>query len=87
VDDDAFVGTSSTHQLANPNLSARKATDVGLVLNWYLSRNIKVQLNYEETKFDGGAAGGPTGTTNAFCSPGSRLPTERCRRSNPGQPT
>ena len=57
VDDEAFVGSAAT-QLANPNASARKATDYGVSLNWYLNRNIKVQFTYDQTTFEGGAAGG-----------------------------
>jgi phosphate-selective porin OprO/OprP len=29
-----------------------------LGLNWYLNENLKWVLNYEQTSFDGGAAGG-----------------------------
>ncbi|MBI3526695.1 MAG: porin [Betaproteobacteria bacterium] len=54
-DDGAFAGTAAT-RLANPSQSAREAREVGVGLNWYLNRNIKVQINYEETHFDGGAA-------------------------------
>jgi phosphate-selective porin OprO/OprP len=57
VDDEAFVGSSAT-RLANPNASARQATDIGVSLNWYLNRNIKLQLTYDQTSFDGGAPGG-----------------------------
>lgn len=57
VDDDAFLGPAAT-RLADPSASARKATDVGLVLNWYLNRNIKLQANYDQTRFSGGAANG-----------------------------
>jgi phosphate-selective porin OprO/OprP len=56
-DDDAFVGSAAT-QLANPLQSAREAREIGVGLNWYLNRNIKVQINYEETHFDGGAVNG-----------------------------
>lgn len=57
VDADVFTG-SSTARLADPAASARRATDYGVVLNWYLNRNIKVQANYDQTRFQGGAAGG-----------------------------
>ena len=57
VDDEAYVGTSATW-LANPNASARKATDIGVSLNWYLNRNIKLQITYDQTSFEGGAPGG-----------------------------
>ncbi len=60
-DDDAFVGSSATW-LANPAQSAREAREVGVGLNWYLNRNIKVQINYEETHFDGGATFGDRAT-------------------------
>jgi len=57
VDDDAFAGSSAT-RLANPTLSARQALDTGIGLNWYLSRWIRVGLDYDQTKFIGGAIGG-----------------------------
>ena len=53
-DNDAFAGTAAT-QLASPSQSAREAREIGVGLNWYLNRNIKVQINYEETHFNGGA--------------------------------
>jgi phosphate-selective porin OprO/OprP len=56
-DEEAFVGSAAT-QLANPSQSAREAREIGVGLNWYLNRNIKVQINYEETHFDGGAVNG-----------------------------
>lgn len=57
VDDEMFSGTATT-RFADPSVSARKATDLGLVLNWYLNRNIKLQFNYDQTRFKGGAANG-----------------------------
>jgi phosphate-selective porin OprO/OprP len=57
VDNEAFIGSAAT-RLANPNASARKATDFGLSMNWYLNRNIKLQLTYDQTSFEGGAPGG-----------------------------
>jgi phosphate-selective porin OprO/OprP len=57
IDDSAFVGTAAT-RLANPNASAREARYAGLGVNWYFSRNFKIQVNYDQTLFDGGAAGG-----------------------------
>jgi phosphate-selective porin OprO and OprP len=56
-DEDAFIGSAAT-QLANPSQSAREAREIGVGLNWYLNRNIKMQINYEETHFDGGAVNG-----------------------------
>jgi phosphate-selective porin OprO/OprP len=56
-DDQAFLGSAAT-RLADPSQSAREAREIGVGLNWYLNRNIKVQVNYEETHFDGGAPNG-----------------------------
>ena len=53
----AFAGTTAT-RLADPNASAREARDAGIGVNWYFSRNFKIQLNYDQTEFEGGAAGG-----------------------------
>ncbi len=53
IDDKAFDdGFSSI------NSSAREATSFGVGSNWYLTGNVKVALNYTQTHFDGGAAGG-----------------------------
>lgn len=57
VDGAVFEGSTGT-RLADPAVSARKATDYGVVLNWYLNRSVKVQVNYDQTRFQGGAAGG-----------------------------
>jgi len=55
-DDDAFVGGAAS--FADPAVAARKASAYGLGLNWYLNENLKWVLDYEQTSFDGGAAGG-----------------------------
>lgn len=55
-DDDAFVGGAAS--FADPVNAASKATAYGLGLNWYLNENLKWVLNYDRTRFDGGAAGG-----------------------------
>lgn len=57
IDDDAFVGSAGT-RLADPSVSARRADDIGLSLNWYLNRNVKFQTTYDRTRFRGGAAKG-----------------------------
>jgi phosphate-selective porin OprO and OprP len=49
VDDDAFP------LFANPANSATEATSWGVGLNWHLNRNVKLNLNYEQTDFKGGA--------------------------------
>jgi len=53
VGDEAF-----SQGLADIKKSARQATAWGVVLNWYATRNVRYVLNFEQTKFDGGA---PTG--------------------------
>lgn len=57
IDDDAFVGTAAT-RLANPDVSAKKADSYGLGVNWYLTQNAKLTADYNETRFEGGAAAG-----------------------------
>ena len=56
VDDAAFAG--SANSFADPLVSARKASTIGVGLNWYLNQNVKWVLNYEVTSFEGGAADG-----------------------------
>jgi phosphate-selective porin OprO/OprP len=56
VDDAAFAGGAASY--ANPYTSARKATAWGVGLNWYLNRNIRIFLDYDQTFFDGGASTG-----------------------------
>jgi phosphate-selective porin OprO/OprP len=56
IDDDAFIGGADS--FADPAVSARKATAWALGVNWYLNENLKWVLNYERTRFDGGAAAG-----------------------------
>jgi phosphate-selective porin OprO/OprP len=57
VDSDAFAGTAST-RLADPSAQASKATDYGIGIGWDLSRQVRVMLNYDQTKFQGGAPNG-----------------------------
>lgn len=57
IDDEAFIGTSAT-RLANPDVSARQADSFGIGINWYLSSNAKLTADFNQTRFEGGAAGG-----------------------------
>ena len=50
VDNDAFP------LFANPDTSATKATSWGAGVNWHLNRNVKLNLDYEQTDFTGGTA-------------------------------
>lgn len=50
VDDAAFP------LFANPATSASGATSWGVGLNWYLNKNVKFNLNYEQTDFAGGTS-------------------------------
>jgi phosphate-selective porin OprO/OprP len=52
IDDDAFP------LFANPASAATEAKSYGIGVNWYLTSNLKTQLDYINTSFEGGAAGG-----------------------------
>jgi len=53
------VGQDAFDQgLADIKKSARKATAWGVDLNWYVTRNVRYTVNFEQTKFEGGAADG-----------------------------
>lgn len=56
IDDDAFIGGADS--FANPATAASKASAWGVGVNWYLNQNYKWSLNYDVTRFDGGAAAG-----------------------------
>jgi phosphate-selective porin OprO and OprP len=56
LDDATFTGGANS--FANPATSPHKATAAGIGLNWYFTQTIKWQLDYEVTRFDGGAAAG-----------------------------
>jgi phosphate-selective porin OprO/OprP len=55
IDPDAFVRGGDS--FADPATQAQRASAWGLGLNWYFNQNIKWVLDYERTRFDGGAAG------------------------------
>lgn len=56
IDDDAFVGGSNS--FANPATAASKARSIGVALNWYLNQNLRWILEYDQTRFTGGAGTG-----------------------------
>ncbi len=56
VDDATFTGGALS--FADLTKSSSKAQSIGIGANWYLNQNLKVLLEYENTSFDGGAAGG-----------------------------
>ena len=55
IDPDAFP------TYANPAQSAQEARDWGVGINWYLNRNLKLALDYDQTSFDGGAGNNTPG--------------------------
>jgi len=67
VDPDAFP------TFANPNNSAQEAHDWGVGLNWYLNRNVRLYLDYDQTNFQGGAAGGKNRETEHFLGTRAQL--------------
>lgn len=56
LDPQAFAGGSNS--FARPTSSAQRARAVGVGVNWYLNRNLEWMLDYELTRFTGGATGG-----------------------------
>jgi phosphate-selective porin OprO/OprP len=55
-DDATFTGGAAS--FANPASAVRSAAALGLGVNWYLNQNFKWQLDYELTRYEGGAASG-----------------------------
>jgi len=55
-DQQAF--TDGTSSFANPTSSPAAAHAIGTGVNWYLNPNYKLQLDYEVTRYDGGAVVG-----------------------------
>lgn len=63
---------TSVNPIADPKKSARTAKNTGVGLSWYLSQNVKLMADYEETKFDGGAVDGDR-PTEKFVSTRAQL--------------
>jgi phosphate-selective porin OprO and OprP len=55
-DDDAFAG--GTASFADPAKSVSEAASTGVAVNWYLTANARLALDYDVPTFDGGAASG-----------------------------
>jgi phosphate-selective porin OprO/OprP len=53
---------------ANINNSITRQDSAGVGVNWYLNENVRVGLNYDVTKFDGGAFGADREDENALFS-------------------
>lgn len=56
IDPEAFEGGRG--RFANPDLAARRAHNLGLGLNWHLNRQAKWSLDFNRTRYDGGAPDG-----------------------------
>jgi phosphate-selective porin OprO and OprP len=52
VDEEVF-----DHGLASRATSAESAFNLGVGLNWWLNRNLRIALNYDHTTFEGGGGG------------------------------
>lgn len=63
LDEDSFknpAGNAFTGAYADLSTSAKSAKSWVAGVNWYLNQNAKIQLNYSQTSFDGGAGVGIT---------------------------
>jgi phosphate-selective porin OprO/OprP len=66
VDDDAFTGGAAS--FANPLTAISKESAYGIGVNWYPWNTVKLSLNYENTRFEGGAATGDRDDEQALLS-------------------
>lgn len=66
IDDDTFTGGPNSY--ANPLTAISKATAFGVGVNWYPWNTVKLSVNYEQTRFDGGAATGDRADEKALLS-------------------
>jgi phosphate-selective porin OprO and OprP len=66
IDDDAFAGGANS--FANPLTAITKETSYGVGVNWYPWNTVKLSLNYDQTRFEGGAATGDRADEKALFS-------------------
>jgi phosphate-selective porin OprO and OprP len=60
IDDEAFAGGSGS--FANPATAVSAAIGYSVALNWYLNQNVRWTLEYDRTRFAGGAGTAATVT-------------------------
>ena len=60
IDPDAFP------LFSNPATSAKSAKEWSVALNWYLNRNVRVNLSYSQARFDGGGGSGSSAPANVI---------------------
>lgn len=56
IDDAAYRGGAD--RLADPDVAARKARNLGVGLNWHINKAAKWSVDFNSTQFSGGALGG-----------------------------
>lgn len=66
IDDDAFAGGANS--FANPLTAISKETSYGIGVNWYPWNTVKLSLDYDLTRFEGGAATGDRADEQAIFS-------------------
>jgi phosphate-selective porin OprO/OprP len=66
IDDDAFTGGANS--FANPLTAITRETSYGIGVNWYPWNTVKLSLDYDRTRFEGGAATGDRADEHALFS-------------------